>query len=114
MPCSDSIENTDPSLFEADIKLLSEQRFALETTGDIDAHVRVKRGITSDRDRLWPGGVVPYNITEDLRKFQNFNTCCSRLQPYRNISHRILNFKIPSIFHSKHFRCTPKSCLATN
>ena len=59
-------ENTDPSLFEADIKLLSEQRFALETTGNIDAHVRVKRGITNDRNRLWPGGVVPYNITEDL------------------------------------------------
>lgn len=62
-------ENTDPSLFEADIKLLSEQRFALETTGDIDARVGVKRGITSDQDRLWPGGIVPYNITQDLRKY---------------------------------------------
>jgi hypothetical protein len=61
-------ENTDPSLFEADIKLMSEQRFALETTGDIDARVGVKRGITNDQGRLWPGGIVPYNITEDLRK----------------------------------------------
>ncbi|XP_028393835.1 LOW QUALITY PROTEIN: meprin A subunit beta-like [Dendronephthya gigantea] len=59
-------ENNDPSLFEADIRLLSQQRFALETTGDIDAPIGVKRGITNEEERLWPGGIVPYNITEDL------------------------------------------------
>ena len=69
-----NIENTDPSLFEADIKLLSEQRFALETTGDIDASVGKKRGITNEHHRLWPGGIVPYNITEDLRKYQGEET----------------------------------------
>lgn len=61
-------ENTDPLLFEADIKLLSEQQLALEITGDIDVRIGVKRGITSDQRMLWPGGIVPYNITEDLRK----------------------------------------------
>lgn len=61
-------ENNDPSLFEADIRLLSEQRFALVTTGDIDARIGVKRGITNEQERLWPGGIIPYNITDDLRK----------------------------------------------
>ena len=64
-----SLENKDESLFESDIKLLFEQQLALKFARNIDDNtINFKRGISNDKDKLWPGGILPYEITEDLSK----------------------------------------------
>ena len=60
-----SIQN--PNLFEGDMILTPEQRYKAEHGIDVDSEDR-KRG--SIRFKLWPGGVVVYDIQPTLGKFE--------------------------------------------
>jgi len=55
----------DPNLFEGDTILTPEQRYKAEHGTDVDTSDR-KRG--SSRFRLWPSGVVVYEIDPTLGK----------------------------------------------
>ncbi|KAL9973977.1 hypothetical protein ACROYT_G020504 [Oculina patagonica] len=52
----------DPNLFEGDMILTPEQRLEAEMGLDVDSSL--KRG--SVRNRLWPDGIVAYEIQSDL------------------------------------------------
>ena len=54
----------DPKLFEGDMILTPRQRYKAEHGMDVDSDR--KRG--SSKLRLWPGGVVVYEITSGLGK----------------------------------------------
>lgn len=80
----------DPNLFEGDMILTPEQRLEAEMGLDVDSSL--KRGSVSNR--LWPDGMVAYEIQPDLGKFfiniyvlySDFKfVSCSKLEPYSQV-----------------------------
>ena len=59
----------DPKLFEGDMILTPRQRYKAEHGMDVDSDR--KRGST--KNRLWPGGLVHYEIDSSLGKFSVVN-----------------------------------------